>query len=170
MRRPSGFSLLELVVLLAIFIAVAGTVVPLLSAEMEDSRTSRAIHDASRIATAVNRFAIDTGALPRAADRGASAGALVTSGPAPERLPLGARVSLADRLGPEAGASAPAGWKGPYLGEVGADPWGRAYAVVVPPPGSRERAWVISAGRDGILQTSERSDELAGDDVGLCIR
>ncbi|HKE00051.1 MAG TPA: type II secretion system protein GspG, partial [Planctomycetota bacterium] len=139
--------MLELIVLLAILIAIAGTVVPLVSAEIEDSRTSRAIHDASRIAAAVNRFAIDTGKQPRASEKASGASALLTSGASPERLPLGPVARLADRLGPEAAppASAPAGWKGPYLGEVGADPWGRAYAVIVPAPGSRGRLWVLSA-------------------------
>ncbi len=49
-------------------------------------------------------------------------------------------------------------WKGPYLQEAGADPWGNAYLVGVrnlerPRAATDTAVWIISAGPDGVIQT-----------------
>lgn len=60
------------------------------------------------------------------------------------------------------------GWRGPYLGVVGADPWGTAYVVTF--GGIRDwktRVWVVSAGPNGRLETREPDAMPQGDDVAL---
>jgi type II secretory pathway pseudopilin PulG len=160
-----------MIVLLAVAVAISGVVFPLLHAELDDSRISRAFDDTSRIASALSRAARDAGSMPGADESGLPASALLTSGARPDGLPIGRRAHLGDFLGIEAPASAAAdGPHAPYLGEVGADPWGHAYAVLVPSKGSTGHVWALSAGPDGILQTTTESDAVAGDDIGVCLR
>jgi hypothetical protein len=59
-----------------------------------------------------------------------------------------------------------AGWKGPYMSAVSADPWGNTYLVgtlnfePAPPidPNIKYPVWIISVGPDGIIQTSINSE------------
>lgn len=86
-------------------------------------------------------------------------------------------------------------WKGPYSKTVHQDPWGRNYVVLARAasfrlPGGAETAatipadpttttlavtatpfyyWVLSAGPDGRLDTTQTSSELVGDDVGVIV-
>ncbi len=170
-HRQRGFSMLEAIVVLAIIVALLGVVMPILSAEVEDSRLSRALGDASRIATAVDHYVRDLGHDPGAAARPGAPAVLVTSGAHPQGLPAVPRARLSEMLARPAEKEAQASaWKGPYLGEVGADPWGHAYVVILPAAGSADRGWVVSSGRDGVLETTERVSEVKGDDVGIRIR
>jgi type II secretory pathway pseudopilin PulG len=174
MRRQGaivGFSLLELIVVMAILVGVAGVVFPLLSAEIQDSKISRALDDTSRIASALAKASRDVGFIPGADEAKMPPSAMLTAGKRPAGLPLGHQRKLGDFLGVDApyhNTKNP--WKGPYLGEVGADPWMRAYTVILPAKGEAGHVWVLSSGPDGVLQTSELSDSLCGDDVGVCLR
>ena len=79
-------------------------------------------------------------------------------------------------------------WKGPYLANIGLDPYGRAYIVHVgamenrgcpvgsggtPPycfsPASGAKGWILSAGPNGILDTPPDATSLAGDDIGMIL-
>ena len=79
-------------------------------------------------------------------------------------------------------------WKGPYITNLGADPYGRAYIAHVgamekkgcpvgsggaPPdcfsPAAGAKGWILSAGPNGILDTSPNATELVGDDIGLIL-
>ena len=72
-------------------------------------------------------------------------------------------------------------WKGPYIANVSVDPWGHTYIAHV---GAMEEngipviitsarlfekpeGWILSAGPDGILQTSPTDTTLSGDDIGF---
>ncbi|MBN2208387.1 MAG: type II secretion system protein GspG [Candidatus Coatesbacteria bacterium] len=65
-------------------------------------------------------------------------------------------------------------WNGPYLPRELADPWGRAYVVSVSgftggsKPGNR--AWCLSAGPNGVVETPAASDQALGDDVGVQVK
>lgn len=68
-------------------------------------------------------------------------------------------------------------WNGPYLQEVGADPWGNAYVINIVSAYDNDKnskllCYVLSAGPDGIIQTdsdvdiSERATHaVSGDDI-----
>lgn len=76
-------------------------------------------------------------------------------------------------------------WKGPYITNVSLDPWGHAYIVHVGAmeengipvivnslltplgPTKKPEGWILSAGPDGILQTSPTDTTLSGDDIGF---
>ncbi|MFH2002694.1 MAG: type II secretion system protein GspG, partial [Planctomycetota bacterium] len=61
-------------------------------------------------------------------------------------------------------------WRGPYLDNIGADPWGNAYIINVQgffKP--EERALIISAGPDGMLSTPPTALSPQGDDLMLLI-
>lgn len=62
-------------------------------------------------------------------------------------------------------------WAGPYLDAVGVDPWGKAFVVTaVGFADSRQRIWVVSAGRNGRLETTARDGAPHGDDIALLAR
>ncbi|MFN0205760.1 MAG: type II secretion system protein GspG [Planctomycetota bacterium] len=175
-REIAGFTLLEAIIVIAVLIGAAGVVLPLMSAEMHDTKITRALDDASRIAGAYNNAARDRGMLPGADAEGTPTATYYTSGALPGGLPLGKREQLI-HLFDNTPESAPSEkWKGPYLGEVGSDPWGRAYVVLVPSKNAvlskkeGTHVWALSAGRDGIVSTTERDDAVAGDDIGVCVR
>ena len=50
-RGMRGFSMVELVIILAIIVGLAGVVVPIVSQEVKDSQKARAIADINRIAS-----------------------------------------------------------------------------------------------------------------------
>ncbi len=79
-------------------------------------------------------------------------------------------------------------WKGPYIGNLGVDPYGKAYIVHVgamekngcpvgstgvPPdcftPARGAKGWILSAGPNGILETPPNATEPVGDDVGMIL-
>lgn len=169
--RGSGFSMLELIVVLALLVGAAGIVFPLVSAEIRDSKISRALDDTGRIAGAILRAARDAGAIPGTDDPAMPPTVLLTQGKLPSGVPLGRQRRLADVLGVDSPFPITRNpWNGPYLGEVGQDPWRRAYVVLVPAAKAGMYCWALSAGPDGTLQTTERSLALEGDDVGICVR
>jgi hypothetical protein len=61
------------------------------------------------------------------------------------------------------------GWKGPYLTAYDTDPWGNAYVIAVADLETTNKVFVLSAGPDGILQTSTNSGPI-NDDIGAGIR
>jgi hypothetical protein len=60
-------------------------------------------------------------------------------------------------------------WRGPYLENVPMDPWGRAYVIDWHEPGEKKGLFVLSAGPDGIVNTTPRSTAVSGDDVGILL-
>jgi prepilin-type N-terminal cleavage/methylation domain-containing protein len=72
-------------------------------------------------------------------------------------------------------------WKGPYIANVSVDPWGQTYIahvgameengipVIITSPRLFEKpeGWILSAGPDGLLQTSPTDTTLSGDDIGF---
>ena len=63
-------------------------------------------------------------------------------------------------------------WRGPYVDEVGADPWGRKYVANVWNAHDDRGGplWVLSAGPNGRVDTRPSSRTVAGDDVGRLLR
>lgn len=120
-RRDAGFTLVELLVVLAIIVLLAGIVAPQVLRYLGSARSEAAAAQIRNIENALELFYIDNHRYPTS-DEGLSA----LSEPTPD---LGAR------------------WNGPYLrsAETLVDPWGRPYVYRSEADGFA----VMSLGRDG---------------------
>lgn len=120
--REAGFTLLELLVVLAILGLLAAIVGPQVIRYLGSSRTQTAHVQAKNIEAALELYKLDAGRYPT-----------------PEEG-LGALV--------KAPASDPQ-WNGPYIADAGAlnDPWGRPYQFKA--PGDHGEVDVWSNGSDG---------------------
>ena len=185
MRRPqhAGFTLVEVIVVLAVVLLLSGIAVPLISGYVDDSKRARAASEVKLLAGALASFYKDVGIYPTrdAAGRNNRLLCLITGldQPPQTRLTRGhafqswasnsTRGDLLDnhllrnQPGGTPGAAYPITgsdkWRGPYLaGPAPLDPWGRPYYINV--MGSYNanatnyfRVYVLSAGPDGDLDT-----------------
>lgn len=119
--RDSGFTLLELLVVLAIMGLLAAIIGPNVIGYLGRGKSQAAAVQARSVATALNLFRVDVGRYPTEAE--------------------GLDALL------KAPATAP-GWNGPYLPEAKGiiDPWGNPYHLKV--PGEHGEVDVFSLGSD----------------------
>ena len=121
-RRRSGFSLIELLLVLVILAVLAAVVVPKFTNRTEQARITAAKTDISMLDTALDAYEIDNGRFP-SSDEGLNA--LVTAGSAKN-------------------------WKGPYIKKgVPTDPWGNAYVYRYPGQNNVNGVDLMSMGPDG---------------------
>lgn len=65
----------------------------------------------------------------------------------------------------------PATWKGPYIASVNMDPWGNAYILNADQFSvANTPVWILSAGPNGLIDTSATDLVTAPDDVGLRLK
>jgi len=125
--RKSGFSLLEILIVVAIILILAGSLTPLLSTSKQEAREAKTKSDLDAIKTAAIMCHADTGSWPVEDTTGND---IVTDD------------------------SSFTGWDGPYLDEWRLDPWDRAYEVK---DGAGNTRYVTSqgptAGFEGIFPT-----------------
>ncbi|MBK9383934.1 MAG: type II secretion system protein GspG [Planctomycetes bacterium] len=151
----------ELLLIAAAILAMAAIVVPVSRSELQDAYESIAADELQRWGEAVHVYLLDhEGAAlpPLLTGPGAFPGGLEGSAPAASLAQLLAQPRLGD---PQ---------RRPYLAHLGADPWGHAYVVVASPGIPRQACWILSAGRDGKLETSASDLVPHGDDLGLHLR
>lgn len=123
-RRPAGFTLIEVLVVVLIIGILAAIVGPRVIGKTADARRTRVMADLRSIETALDLYKLDNGAYP-STEQGLEA--LV------EKPTVG---------------NVPPNWKdGGYLSRVPADPWGRPYAYAI--PGTRGEYDLFSLGADG---------------------
>jgi prepilin-type N-terminal cleavage/methylation domain-containing protein len=64
LRRRAGFSLMELIVSIAILAILAGTLVPVMAKKLAASRDARRLSDVKTVVDAVEGYLLDKGSLP----------------------------------------------------------------------------------------------------------
>ena len=121
-RRPRGFTLIELMVVLVIIGVLAALIVPNVLDRTDDARATAARTDVNNLMQALKLYKLDNQRYP-AAEQGLDA--LVRK--------------------PATGA-VPANWR-PYLDKLPADPWGKPYQYLN--PGVKGEIDVFSFGADG---------------------
>lgn len=131
MAGREGYSLLEILVVLAIIALIAAVVGPRLFAQLDRSKTQTARLQIRALEAALQTMRLDIGRLPTEQE--------------------GLQLLM------QADANQVPGWSGPYLDQtLPADPWGRPY-VYAPPPANADgsvgapeiRPRVVSYGADG---------------------
>ena len=191
--KQGGFTILETVVVLVIITVLAGILTPILSDLINEARVTRAQLEVQNISRAIKNFNKSTGKWP-IFESGANITSssniylvLASPGDTPDATDsdwlsadLGDLGDILGRNGPGYGTSGRFAWRGPYVQELGADPWGNAYLVNASGLGFgvNQAGFVISAGPDGKIETTfdqnigSGSSEVAitGDDIVSRVR
>ncbi len=121
-RRQSGFTLIELMVVLAIIGVLAALIVPNVLGRADDARITAARTDVGNLMQALKLYKLDNQRFP-SSEQGLNA--LILK---PTTEPV------------------PGNWK-PYLDKLPSDPWGRPYQYLN--PGIKGEVDVLSFGADG---------------------
>jgi len=193
-----GFTLIEVIIVLAVISILASMLVPIAVRNIDDARLTAAAKDTQSIATAIVNFHIDARPYWPAYSTNANftnknpdVYILETKdGNVPTATNNGYWISsfkhdtLENQLllnNPDYPTTA---WKGPYLGTIKEDPWGYRYYVSIgslwdgswgAAGADPAQAWVISAGPNGNIDTDPKgplnSDPTPspGDDIGFLV-
>jgi general secretion pathway protein G len=121
-RLPTGFTLVEIMVVVVIIGILAMLIVPRVVGRSDDARAAAAKHDLTTIFQSLKLYRLDNGRYPTS-EQGLQA--LVTK---PQTAPV------------------PPNWR-PYLDKLPKDPWGNPYQYLN--PGVHGEVDVFSFGADG---------------------
>jgi len=187
--KHSGFTLIEVVIVLAVVAILAAVLVPMVASNLQQARTAKAASDVAAIGQAMVRFRQDLGVWPVRVTAAPLVGAAELAGPGTVppaaagatwqgRAPtLGLEFHLLENGGAYLRGPSPQGlpaWNGPYLSQIRPDPWACAYLVNAAylPGGSAPapalRVYVLSAGADNQTQTDfAGTTSVGGDDVAF---
>lgn len=136
LRSQRGFSLLELMIVIAIMALLAGLVVPKLVGRTDDARKAAARTDIRTIENALEMFRLDNSFYP-STEQGLQA--LITK--------------------PTIGREAKSYREGGYLKKVPVDPWKTAYQYIS--PGKHGEYDLSSLGADGIEGGEKNNADIA---------
>lgn len=185
LSRPGtrGFTLIEIIVILAVISILVAIITPSVLKYIDDARLSRAQEDVRNISALVNDLIKDTGQYP--GDH-LGTGKSFLCGPGTVGQAGWGNGTNCEDMANHLLLNAPGDavttddyrstgkmrWKGPYVQSLGEDPWGNGYQINASTlKGSDSNpTWVISAGPDSIFQTSVASTTLSGDDIGVRIK
>jgi prepilin-type N-terminal cleavage/methylation domain-containing protein len=188
MSKEKGFTLIEIVVVLAIIAVIAAFLTPMLFDYLKESKGSRAKADVRNIAAAIANFNRDLQVWPvYSGDSTIATNATILilktneGNAAPgdgDYAAWNAEVSnqydhldkalgegkLAGGVLYSAVVKKPGEWKGPYMTDFKADPWGNKYYVSTKGlhPGSTYAAFVLSAGPNGTIETALQQNIAGG--------
>jgi prepilin-type N-terminal cleavage/methylation domain-containing protein len=192
-NRQKGFTLIEVIVAIAVVAILAGIITPSVIKHLDDSRRARAMNDCNVIGAAVASFYKDLGRFPNHPMEADATAVLVGTGNVPAQ---GAGNGLAnwingttDTLFNHLGRNQPlnvaanaypavAGleliWRGPYQSSFPADPWGNRYAINIGASSvAANSICVLSAGPNGTVETPfvlALNATAAGDDIIFKVR
>jgi prepilin-type N-terminal cleavage/methylation domain-containing protein len=172
--KTKGFTLIELAVVLAIIAVLAAILTPLVTGYLDQARIARAQADVRTIADALKLHQRDTTKFPIYLSNGViiGTGKTVIGGPGNEPTESVTWGSLAATTlstttleayingnftsVSTSNAFPKSGFRGPYIANIEADPWGNKYLVNANHlHGNDYHSFVISAGPDGDLDTTK---------------
>jgi len=122
MNKQSGFTLIELMIVVIIMAALAGMVLPRLLDRADDAKSNISRGEIASITMALKFYKLDNGAYPNEGDGELNA--------------LMSKPASANN------------WKGPYLEKAAVDPWKRAYEYQRPGPNNPTSFDLWSKGPD----------------------
>ncbi|GAB4238250.1 MAG: type II secretion system major pseudopilin GspG [Deltaproteobacteria bacterium] len=187
-RKEAGFTLIEVVVVVAVIAILAAVLTPYITKYIDDSKIAKARNETQVIGGALTNFYKDVGLWP---NRNPATGAVTTVLYTGTAIPTsyanfvnagsgtgwaGASGNLDNNLlvNGNSGALYPTTtdlrWKGPYASSaLPLDPWGRPYLVNVAATGP---IWVISAGPNQRINTNTTDNTVpaTADDIGFRVR
>jgi prepilin-type N-terminal cleavage/methylation domain-containing protein len=191
--NTKGFTLIEVIVAIAVVALLAGIITPSVIKHLDDSKRARAKNDALVIGAALASFYKDVGRWPTK-DSAATYNLILLAGDGNTPTAAGGAANwalaiaaanadlmayhlISNRPKNVAGnAYSVAGeqmWRGPYQPTLPADPWGNRYAVNIGNTAGANAVWILSAGPDGIVQTAFNQAipnngvlTTTGDDIG----
>lgn len=193
-RSHAGFTLVEVVVVIAVVALLAAIMAPLIAKNIDDAKLARAENESKVIAAALANFYKDVGRWPSmdaagsyngvtqlASGTAANPGTTVASNGWDSDTSQATIDFLENHLynnTPKGAAAYPTtgrrAWRGPYVnGGVPLDPWGTPYMVNIEATDTStavEKGFVISAGPNGVMDTTEaavRATTPAGDDIAV---
>lgn len=184
----AGFTLIEVVVVVAVIAILAAVLTPYITKYIDDSRIAKARNEVQVIGGAMTNFYKDTGLWPSRNAGGGAVAVLYTGTTTPATAGIfGANPPVVPPVINWAGQVAPLDnslvtngngnaypangdmqWRGPYTGgALPVDPWGKPYVVNYAAAGP---LWVLSAGPNVKVQTAVTDNVVRGDDIGFRVR
>ncbi len=122
-HRSTGFTLIEIVIAVAILAILAAIVIPRVAGRVDDARVARAKSDVQALVTALSLYKLDNFAYPST------------------------EQGIESLVAKPAGNPEPRNWKqGGYIERLPKDPWGNDYQYVA--PGQHGDVDVYSLGAD----------------------
>jgi general secretion pathway protein G len=188
--RPAnkGFTLIEIIVILAVISILVAIVTPTVLKYIDDASLASAEADVKVINAALNDLIKDTGQFPGNKTSKSficGAGDIPTDNTGTWATASGDCSSLQNHLiindpddngtpgeSTDYRTSGRRRYRGPYVQNLNEDPFGNAVQVhaATLKGGNNNVTWVISAGPDSIIQTSTTATTLSGDDIAIRIK
>ncbi len=191
LKTQNGFTLIEVVIVIAVVAILAGILTPQIVKSISDSKVARAKNDLVVISAAIGDFYKDTGKYPfysaaagsaniyllysATGTPGGSSGGTANYWRNDSGWAAGNKDTLDDQLNynvPGYSLTGTNAWRGPYLPEITADPWMNHYSVNItslPTPNidptdgpGNFSCWALSAGPNGIWETDIDQGNIAG--------
>ena len=189
-RNEKGFTLIEVVVVVAVIAILAAVLTPYITKYIDDSKVAKARNEVQVIAAAVTNAYKDLGRWPNRTNATTDYGGLYTGTVAPPTAllaiaswqnlttwdTLNNHLVINNRGYPAPTTAGDTKWMGPYATTLPLDPWGRPYVInalnftsTTSPP---TPVWVLSAGPNGLIDTPIATGTTAplNDDIGFRVR
>jgi len=195
MGRRAGFTLIELILVVAVVAILAAILVPTVFSILDDAALTKGKADVKAIAGAIAKFRDDTGEFPTRDDAAGQVNLLFSGTATPGATDFSPATGMGiydcDAVNECEGFAFPfiintganaypsattlkKRWKGPYLSDNTQDEFGEAYIVYVrrlrTDVVTTERAWIVFAGQNKVYETTPGSTSAQGDDFVFLIK